>query len=41
VKLGEAEAVGTLDDHQRRIGHVDADFDHGRGDQDRDLSGGE
>ena len=33
VELGEAEALGALDDHQRRVGHVDADLDHRRRDQ--------
>ena len=28
VELGEAEAVGFLHDHDRRVGHVDADLDH-------------
>ena len=41
VELGEAEALGALDDHQRRIGHVDADLDHRRRDQHRQLAGGE
>ena len=27
VQLQEAEALGVLDDHERRIGHVDADLD--------------
>ena len=30
VELGEAEAVGLLDDHDRRVRDVDADLDHGR-----------
>ena len=29
VELGQAEALGVLDHHQRRVGHVDADLDHG------------
>ena len=38
VELGEAEALGMLDHHQRRIGHVDADLDHRRRDQHRELA---
>ena len=34
VKLGQAEAFGMLDDHDRRVRNVDADFDDGRGDED-------
>ena len=41
VELGEAEPLGALDDHQRRIGHVDPDLDHRRRDQHRQLAGGE
>ena len=33
VELGEPEPVGALDDHHRRLGHVDADLDDGRPDQ--------
>ena len=33
VQLGEAEALGVLDDHDRRGRHVDADLDHRRRDQ--------
>jgi hypothetical protein len=33
VQLRQAEALGVLDDHERRIGHVDAHLDHGRRDQ--------
>ena len=33
VQLREAEALGVLDHHDRRLGHVDADLDHGGGDQ--------
>ena len=33
VELGEPEPVGALDDHHRRLGHVDADLDDGRADQ--------
>ena len=28
MELGQAEALGVLDDHQRRVRHVDADLDH-------------
>ncbi len=41
VKLGEAETLGALDDHQGRVGHVDADLDHGRRDQHGQLAAGE
>jgi hypothetical protein len=34
VQLGEAEALGMLDHHDRRIRHVDADLDHRRSDED-------
>jgi hypothetical protein len=34
VQLREAEALGVLDHHDRRVGHVDADFDHGGRDED-------
>src|SRR5579871_914287 len=30
VKLGEAETLGMFDDHDRRLGDVDAHFDDGR-----------
>ena len=33
VQLGEAEAVGVLDDDRRRVRDVDADLDHRRRDQ--------
>ncbi len=33
VELGDAEAVGVEDDHDRGVGDVDADLDHRRGDQ--------
>ena len=33
VQLGDAEALGVLDQHDGRVGHVDADLDHGRGDE--------
>ena len=41
VELGGAEAVGVLDDHDRRVGHVHADLDHGGGDDGVELSGDE
>ena len=33
VELGEAEALGVLDDHNAGIRHVDTDFDDGRRDE--------
>jgi hypothetical protein len=33
VELGQPEAVGLLDDHHGRVWDVDADLDHGRGDE--------
>ena len=36
VQLGEAEALGVLDDHDRRGGHIDADLDHRRRHQEVD-----
>ena len=41
MELGKSEALGTLDDHQRRIGHIDADLDHRRGDEHGQLAGRE
>ena len=41
VQLRQAEALGVLDDHERCVGHVDADLDHRRCDEDRDLAAGE
>ena len=38
VELGEPEPVGALDDHHRRLRHVDADLDDGRADQDVELA---
>ena len=38
VELGEAEALGALDDDQRRVGHVDPDLDHRRRDQHAELA---
>ena len=34
MKLRESEALGALDHDDRRVRHVDADLDHGRGDHD-------
>ena len=34
MQLREAETLGVLDDHDRRLRHVDADLDDGRRDQD-------
>ena len=34
VELGEAEALGVLDDHDGGVGNVDANFDDGGGDED-------
>src|SRR5439155_1035233 len=38
VQLREAEALGVLDEHHAGVRHVDADFDHGRGDEEVDLA---
>jgi len=38
VKLGEAEAVGVVDDHDGGVGDVDADLDDGGGDEDVDVA---
>ena len=38
VQLREAEALGVLDHHQRRVRHVDADLDHRRRDQHVDFA---
>ena len=40
MELREAEAFGMLDHHHARLGHVDADFDHGGRDQDASRAGG-
>src|SRR6266852_1499716 len=34
MELGEAEALGVLDDHDGGVGDIDADFDDGGGDED-------
>ncbi len=39
VELGQAEALGVLDQHDRSVGHVDADLDHGGRDEEVDLAG--
>ena len=33
VELCEAEAFGAFDDHEGRVGDIDADLDDGRGDE--------
>src|SRR5438093_4051494 len=38
VQLREAEALRVLDDHERRLRHIDADLDDRRRDQDADPS---
>ena len=38
VELREPEAVGLLDDHDRRVRDVDADLDHGRRDEHVELA---
>ena len=40
MELREAEALGVLDHHHARLGHVDADLDHRGGDQDARCAGG-
>ena len=41
VELGDAEAVGVLDHHDRGVGDVDAHLDHRRGDQHVERAGTE
>ncbi len=41
VQLGDPEALGVLDEHHGRVGHVDADLDHGRRDEHVGLARGE
>ena len=41
VQLGDAEALGVLDEHYGRVGDVDADLDDGRGDEHVGFAGGE
>src|SRR5208337_3688667 len=38
VELRQTKAVGVLDHHHSRVGHVDADFDHRGRDQNLDLA---
>ena len=38
VQLGQAEAVGRLDDHDRRVGHIHAHLDHDGRDEDIDRA---
>ena len=38
MELREAEAIGLLDDHDRRVRDVDADLDHRRRDEDVELA---
>ena len=38
VELREPEAIGLLDDHDRRVRDVDADLDHGRRDEHVELA---
>jgi len=37
VELGQSEAFGVLDHHQRGVGHIHADLDHRGGDQQLDI----
>src|SRR5258708_27747618 len=39
MKLGEPETRGVLDHHDGCLGHVDADLDHGGGDEEPGLAG--
>ena len=41
VQLGQAEALGVLDHHDRGVRDVDAHLDHRGGDEDLDLPAGE
>ena len=41
VQLGETEALGMFDDHDRGLRHVDADLDDGGGHEDRERARGE
>ena len=41
MQLGDPEAVGALDHHDRRLGHVDPDLDDRRGHQHLELAGPE
>ncbi len=37
MELSETEAFGALDDHQGRIWDINANFNHGRADDDVEL----
>ena len=37
MELGESKAFGILNEHDRRVGHIDPDFDDGGGNEDLDL----
>ena len=41
VQLRDPEPFGVLDEHHGRVGHVDADLDHGRRDEHLGLAGDE
>ena len=41
MQLRETEALGMFDDHDVGVRNVDADFDHGRGDENFELAGRE
>jgi hypothetical protein len=41
MELGKAKALGMLDHHHGRFRDIDADLDHGRGDQEPRLAGSE
>ena len=41
MELGEAEALGVFNQHERGVRHVDADLDDGGGDEHVDLMRGE
>ena len=41
MELREAEALGVIDDHEGGVGDVDADFDHGGGDEDVEVAASE
>ena len=41
MELGQAEALGVLDHHDGRRRHINADLDHGGGDQELALAGRE
>jgi hypothetical protein len=39
MELREPETLGVLDDHERRVRHVDADLDHGGRNEQLDAAG--